>query len=291
MYRRRGKHDDENHEIYPGFGRLPRESHKQKTHDESDEQTVYYALCAVFADGRDFRRVVPVESRIHEIHIEADAYMPHAGKRQRHATQQYFPPGEIEEYRRHDACNPYRRYGEYGVEQYLDKRLSLYANRAYFHDIEVAALTAYGAGGNYIRQHGEYANHKQVRAVYHVGAYFVDRDGEKQSDTTYSANITMDIDRAVAKQWLTNNNVQNWLPDDVSGDVFVVQVVMSDKVANWVELKQIARSEGIDLATKYINGNQVTVEVPVSNRSNFTIAIGENGWRYYDQDGVLRIWK
>ncbi len=116
-------------------------------------------------------------------------------------------------------------------------------------------------------------------------------DGEKQSDTTYSANITMDIDRAVAKQWLTNNNVQNWLPDDVSGDVFVVQVVMSDKVANWVELKQIARSEGIDLATKYINGNQVTVEVPVSNRSNFTIAIGENGWRYYDQDGVLRIWK
>ena len=116
-------------------------------------------------------------------------------------------------------------------------------------------------------------------------------DGEKQSDTTYSANITMDIDRAVAKQWLTNNNVQNWLPDDVSGDVFVVQVVMSDKVANWMELKQIARSEGIDLATKYINGNQVTVEVPVSNRSNFTIAIGENGWRYYDQDGVLRIWK
>ena len=116
-------------------------------------------------------------------------------------------------------------------------------------------------------------------------------DGEKQSDTTYSANITMDIDRAVAKQWLTNNNVQNWLPDDVSGDVFVVQVVMSDKVANWMELKQIARSEGIDLATKYINGNQVTVEVPVSNRSNFTIAIGENGWRYCDQDGVLRIWK
>lgn len=116
-------------------------------------------------------------------------------------------------------------------------------------------------------------------------------EGEKQSDTTYSANITMTVDRNAAKQWLTDNNIQNWLTDNNTGDVFVLQAVMSDKVANWMELKQIARSEGVDLATKYINGNQVTVELPVNSRTAFTIAIRERGWRYYDQDGILRIWK
>lgn len=116
-------------------------------------------------------------------------------------------------------------------------------------------------------------------------------EGEKQSDTTYSANITMTVDRNAAKQWMTDNNIQNWLTDNNSGDVFVLQAVMSDKVANWMELKQIARAEGLDLATKYINGNQVTVELPLNSRAAFTIAIRERGWRYYDQDGILRIWK
>lgn len=116
-------------------------------------------------------------------------------------------------------------------------------------------------------------------------------EGEKQSDTTYSANITMTVDRNAAKQWMTDNNIQNWLTDNNSGDVFVLQAVMSDKVANWMELKQIARAEGLDLATKYINGNQVTVELPLNSRTAFTIAIRERGWRYYDQDGILRIWK
>ena len=116
-------------------------------------------------------------------------------------------------------------------------------------------------------------------------------DGEQQSDTTYSANITMTVDRNAAKQWMTDNNIQNWLTDNNSGDVFVLQAVMSDKVANWMELKQIARAEGLDLATKYINGNQVTVELPLNSRTAFTIAIRERGWRFYDQDGILRIWK
>ncbi len=116
-------------------------------------------------------------------------------------------------------------------------------------------------------------------------------EGEKQSDTTYSANITMSIDKNAAKQWLMENDVQNWLTDDTVGDKFILQAVMSDKLANWMELKQIAREEGIDLSTRYINGNQITVEIPMKDRSNFTIAIRERGWRYYDKDGVLRIWK
>lgn len=116
-------------------------------------------------------------------------------------------------------------------------------------------------------------------------------DSEQQSNTTYSANIHMTIDRDAARNWLTEKEVQNWLTDGKSGDMFIVQVVMTDKLAGWIELNQIARDEGIELATRYINGNQVTIELPVSTRNSFTIAIRENGWRYADQNGVLHIIK
>lgn len=116
-------------------------------------------------------------------------------------------------------------------------------------------------------------------------------DGEQQSDTTYSANISMTIDREAARTWMTENNIQNWLTDGNAGDRFVVQIVMTDKLAGWMELRRIARDEGIDLSTKYINGNQITAEVPVASRSAFTIAIREAGWRYADQNGVLHIIK
>ena len=116
-------------------------------------------------------------------------------------------------------------------------------------------------------------------------------DGEQQSDTTYSANISMTIDRDAARAWMTENNIQNWLTDGNAGDRFVVQIVMTDKLAGWMELRRIARDEGIDLSTKYINGNQITAEVPVASRSAFTIAIREAGWRYADQNGVLHIIK
>ena len=116
-------------------------------------------------------------------------------------------------------------------------------------------------------------------------------DSEQQSDTTYSANITMTVDRDAARTWMTANDVQNWLTDGASGDKFVVQITMTDKLAGWMELQQIARNEGVDLTTKYINGNQITAEMPVSNRAAFTIAIRESGWRYADQNGVLHIIK
>lgn len=116
-------------------------------------------------------------------------------------------------------------------------------------------------------------------------------DSEQQSDTTYSANISMTVNRDAARAWLTENNVQNWLTDGISGDVFVAQIVMSDKLAGWMELNQIARNEDIVMTTKYINGNQITVEIPVASRADFTIAVREAGWRYSDQNGILRIVK
>lgn len=116
-------------------------------------------------------------------------------------------------------------------------------------------------------------------------------DGEKLSDTTYSANISMVLDTDAVRGWLAENSVQNWLPDNRVRDVFIVSVNMSDAINNWADLNRIARAENIDLATKYMTGNTATLELPTSARGAFTIAIRESGWRFANQDGILRIWK
>ena len=116
-------------------------------------------------------------------------------------------------------------------------------------------------------------------------------DGEKLSDTTYSANISMVLDSDAVRAWLQNNGVQHWLPDESKRDVFVVSVQLSDPIADWVQLNQIARNEKIELGTQSIAGDMLTMELPVSVRGNFTIAVREGGWRFANNDGVLRIWK
>lgn len=116
-------------------------------------------------------------------------------------------------------------------------------------------------------------------------------DGERVSDTTYSANIYMSVDVPGARQWLNDHNVQNWLPDGGSVDKFTMIVELGDGMADWMELKRIARDENFDIATKYIAGNQITAELPISVRGAFTIAISEGGWKYSATDDVLRIWK
>jgi len=118
-------------------------------------------------------------------------------------------------------------------------------------------------------------------------------DGERQSDTTYTANVTMVVDENAARQFLAQNNIQNWLNDSkaVGANAVMVLVSMQDRVANWMELKRIARNVGVDLNTKYIMGNQVTIELPVNMRAAFISAVRGAGWRYSDVDGALRIWK
>lgn len=116
-------------------------------------------------------------------------------------------------------------------------------------------------------------------------------DGEQLSDTTYSANISMTVDGVAARRWMTDANVQNWLPTDTSGDKFVVIATLGDRMSGWMDLNRIARAEKIDLDTKQITGPQVMFELPTTNRASFTIALRDAGWRYSDTDGALRIWK
>lgn len=116
-------------------------------------------------------------------------------------------------------------------------------------------------------------------------------DGERISDTTYSANITMTIDRDAARRWMAENNVQNWLNDGTGGDTFVVMATLGDAMVDWIDLNRIARAEKIDLGTKFISGRSVMLEIPTSVRSAFINAVRETGWRYAPSDGMLRIWR
>ena len=115
--------------------------------------------------------------------------------------------------------------------------------------------------------------------------------GEQVSTTTYSANISMEIDAGAARSWLMENGIQNWLPNADGENRLVVLAEMSSPLVQWVELKDISRREKIDINVKNINGNQLMIDLPVTSRGAFTIALRENGWRYSNMDGALRVWK
>ena len=116
-------------------------------------------------------------------------------------------------------------------------------------------------------------------------------DGEQVSDTTYSASVSMTVDIDAARNWLMQNEIQNWLPTNDVTDTFVVNVQMPDKLVDWSDLNRIARAKNIDLNVVELAGNTVRLNLPKSVRTDFTIAIRGAGWRYADKNGELNIWK
>lgn len=115
-------------------------------------------------------------------------------------------------------------------------------------------------------------------------------DGEKLSNTAYSANITMTLDENSAKTWLDSNGVQNWLTDNkVQDDKFIAVFTLPDAIANWMQINKIMRTEKIPMTTIQIYENKVTVGVPLKRRADFTISLLENGWNTTDQDGILQV--
>ena len=116
-------------------------------------------------------------------------------------------------------------------------------------------------------------------------------DSEQSSDTTYSAKITMTVNSGAARRWLNDNGIQNWLTDGDNESRFMLTVDMKNPIADWIELNSLAREEGVDMVSKHILGPSMTIEMPISARSQFTIAVRERGWHYGDVDGMLKIWK
>ena len=116
-------------------------------------------------------------------------------------------------------------------------------------------------------------------------------DNEKISNTAYSAKITMTVDKVASRNWMNDKNIQNWLNDGVSEDVFVAQVTLRNALIDWADFNRIMRNERVNAMTKYISGNNVTVEMPASARAAITIALRGAGWHTSASDDVLRVWK
>ena len=116
-------------------------------------------------------------------------------------------------------------------------------------------------------------------------------DNEKISDTAYSAKITMTVDKNASRAWLTEKNIQNWLGDGSSYDVFVANVSLRNELADWADFNRVMRNEHVDAMTKYIAGKNVTVELPASSRASIAIALRSAGWHTSVADNVMRIWK
>lgn len=114
---------------------------------------------------------------------------------------------------------------------------------------------------------------------------------EQISSDTYSANITMVLDNDAAKKWLDENGVQNWVPLKNSGEKFTAFIVVPNGLADWAELKRIARDGNVELETQTMVGNQIVVKMPLTYRTKFTAAIRGAGWKYSDNGGVLQVWK
>jgi len=116
--------------------------------------------------------------------------------------------------------------------------------------------------------------------------------GEKLSDTTYSANINMTVNRVAAKNWLLGHDVQNWLrTEEDDGNKFTIVATLRDKFADWGQIRRAASGAGVDLETESINGNQIVFRANAGRRGALTVALRENGWRYQDRDGLLHIFK
>ena len=116
--------------------------------------------------------------------------------------------------------------------------------------------------------------------------------GEKSSDTTYSAKITMTVNRSAARDWLNANGVQNWVSlEDGASDNFSAVLVLSDRVSEWARVRRAAADAGVDLDTVSIGEGRILFNVPRGRRSAFTLAIRDAGFRYADRDGALYIFK
>ncbi|MBO7053285.1 MAG: hypothetical protein J6W27_02525 [Alphaproteobacteria bacterium] len=114
---------------------------------------------------------------------------------------------------------------------------------------------------------------------------------EHISSTGYSANITMDIDGGAVKQWLGQNNVQNWIPNTEVAEKFSMYISLSNGLNDWAELKRIAREMKTEIETVVMSGNQILAKMPLNQRSKFTVLVRSAGWKYSDNDGILHIWK
>jgi len=120
-------------------------------------------------------------------------------------------------------------------------------------------------------------------------------EGERTSNTSYSANITMTLDTVATRAWLNSHNIQNWIDNSnsvaVSVDNNVAYVTITYGLSDWIMINRIARDSGVNISTRSILGNQITVEIPSNARKKFVSGLVASGWRYADHGSIIQIWR
>ena len=101
----------------------------------------------------------------------------------------------------------------------------------------------------------------------------------------------MSVNDVAAKNWLDGLGVQNWVPIGATTNNFILVANFSNKISDWTTIRKAAIGAGIDLNTKYIQGNQIGFAVPAAKRGAITIALRDHGWKCQDTDGVLNVFK
>jgi len=114
---------------------------------------------------------------------------------------------------------------------------------------------------------------------------------EHISSDSYSANIMMTIDNDVVRNWLTINNVQNWVPNLEFGERTEMYIVVPNGISDWADIKRVARESNFDIETVIISGNQIYAKMPSVYRSRFTAGLRGAGWRFADNGGILQVWR
>ena len=117
--------------------------------------------------------------------------------------------------------------------------------------------------------------------------------GERASDTTYTANISFVIDGDAAKSWMEKYSVVNSLPSSnatavVAPENYVVAVAtLYNPIYDWAALNVVARTAGVDIATKNVIGSRVSFVVSDMDASKLSRTLRDNGWRVVrDASGI-----
>lgn len=116
-------------------------------------------------------------------------------------------------------------------------------------------------------------------------------DNEQQSATTYSANITMTVDRKMIIQWLKTNNISNSLTTEYNSVGKEMNIILSNGLSDWISLNNIFAEKNINFTTTRILNNKINGMAQVDNISDLVRVLQDNNWNCSYKNNQIKIWK
>ncbi len=119
-------------------------------------------------------------------------------------------------------------------------------------------------------------------------------EGEKLSATSYSANIYMGVNLAIAKNWLNDNYIYNWITLDDSNNTNVDKSMIFvdiDNLYEWLDFNNSARESGVAFDLSRIFDDSASIMVAVDETPVLLTALENFGWKYSKTNDIIRVWK